>query len=224
MIKGRAVPGSCIVALLASLREAGLHMVRIGRSVKVLDVARGAIGSGPDELAIDVAQSASYRDMRAGERKLRECIVIESRRIPGAGVVASLARRRESCLRVGRIVGLVEVRHVTPDAGSWSPYELVARVTRIAVQGCVRPRQSETRELQVVELRAHPVVHGVALFAGRRQIQCDVIDARRLRIHEIPLVTGEAHRRQTLELADCSTLMTGIAVHGGVSADQRETI
>jgi len=150
--------------------------------------------------------------------------VIESRRIPGAGVVASLARRRESCLRVGRIVGLVEVRHVTPDAGSWSPYELVACVACIAVQGCVRPRQSETRELQVVELCAHPVVHRVALFAGRRQIQRDVIDARRLRIHEIPLVTGEAHRRQTLELSDRSVLMTGSAVHGGVSADQRETI
>jgi hypothetical protein len=76
----------------------------------------------------------------------------------------------------------------------------------------------------VVELRTHPVVHRVALLTGRGKIQCDVIDPYGFRIYEILLVAGETHRRKTLELPDSSALLTGIAVHRGVSADQREAI
>lgn len=224
VIKGRAVPRGRVMALLARRREAGLHMVRIGCSVKILDVARRAIGSRPDELAIDVTLGAGYIHVRTSQRKFRERIVIKGRRIPGAGVVASLASGRESRLRVRRIAGFVEVRHVTADAGCRRPYKLAAHMASVAVQGGVRPRQGKPRELQVVELCAHPVVHRMALFAGRRQIQCNVIDPHRFRVHEIPLVAGEAHRRKTLELADRCALMTGIAVHRGVSPDERETI
>jgi hypothetical protein len=39
----------------------------------------------------------------------------------------------------------------------------------------VRTGQGKTGELQMVELRAHPVVHGVALFATARQVQLHVV-------------------------------------------------
>lgn len=88
----------------------------------------------------------------------------------------------------------------------------------------MRPRQGESGELDVIELCAHPVVHGVARFAGGWQTQSDVIDASGFRIDEIPLVTGVALRRKTLKLADRSALVTGVAVHARMSSDQRETV
>ena len=88
----------------------------------------------------------------------------------------------------------------------------------------MRARQGKAGELQVIELRPHPVVHRVALFTSRGQIQGDVIDASRLCVYEILLVAGEAHRRKPLELANCRALVTGVTVHGRVCANQWETI
>ncbi len=64
----------------------------------------------------------------------------------------------------------------------------------------------------------------MALFAGGRHIQGNVVDAKRPRVYEIFLVTRVAHRRQSLELTDGGALVTGVAVHGGMRADQREAI
>jgi hypothetical protein len=65
VIKGRAVPGSCIVALLASQREAGLHMVRIGCAIEVLHVARGAIRGSSDKLAVDMTLRTGHSHVPA---------------------------------------------------------------------------------------------------------------------------------------------------------------
>lgn len=150
--------------------------------------------------------------------------MIEGRWIPRAGVVAGLTSGRESGLRVGRVVRFVEVRQVTADAGGRRPHEFAACVAGVAVQGSVRSGQCEPSELQMVEPRTHPVVHRVTLLAGRRKIQRDVIDPEGFRIHEILLMAGVAHRRKTLELPDRRAFVTGIAIHRGVSADQREAI
>ena len=85
-------------------------------------------------------------------------------------------------------------------------------------------RQRKPGELQMVELRAHPVVHRVAVVAGLGQLQSDVVDAGRSRINEILLVARVARCRQTLKLTHGRALVTGIAVHGGVRANQREAI
>ena len=63
-----------------------------------------------------MAQVASYGRVRTRQLELGKCVVIKRRRIPRARVVASLARGREVRLRVWRIVGLIEVRHVAADA------------------------------------------------------------------------------------------------------------
>ena len=51
-----------------------------------------------------------------------------------------------------------------------------------------------------------------------------MVDADGLRINKVLLVAGEALGRKPLELAYGSALMTGIAIHRRVCADQREAI
>ena len=138
VIKGRVIPRGRRVTLLTGLRESGLHVVRISRAVEILDVARSAVGRGIHELAIDMALGAGHVGVRSRQRKLREGSVIEGCRIPCARVVAGLAGRREPRLRVRRIVGLVEVRHVAADARRRGTDKLASGMAGIAVQGSVR--------------------------------------------------------------------------------------
>jgi len=177
MVKRRRVPRRRRMALLAGGREPRLHVVRIGRAVEILHVARTAIRRRSDELVVDVALRARDGDVCAGQRELRKGIVIEGRRIPRAGVMAGLAGRREPGLGVRRIVGLIKVRHMTAHTGCRGIHELPAGVASAAIERCVRTDQRETSELQMVKLRAHPVVHRVALLALDRQAQGDVVDA-----------------------------------------------
>ena len=201
VIEGRAGPVGSGVALLTAGRESGLHMVRIGRRVEVLDVAGRAIGRRSDKLAVNVALRAGHIGVRAGQREFRKGGVIESRRIPSARVVAGLARGREAGLRVRRVVRLVEVRHMAAHAACRRQCELAACVAGVAIEGSVRAHQGKACELHVVELRAHPVVDGVAGFASRRHSQCNVINARGLGVNEVSLVARVAGGRKTLELS-----------------------
>ena len=163
------------MALLASRRETRLHVIRTGRLLEIRHVARRAVGCRSHKLAVRVALRASHVGVRSGQRELRKSIVVECRRIPGAGVVTSLASRREPGLRVRRIVGLVEVRHVAATAGCWRARELSSCVAGIAVQRRVRAHQRKARNRQMVELCAHPVVHGVTLVAASGELESDVI-------------------------------------------------
>ena len=138
--------------------------------------------------------------------------------------MASLARGREASLRVRRIVRLVEVRHVATHATGRRQRELPARVAGIAVERGMRSHQGEARELHVVELRAHPVVDGVALFAVGRHAQRNVIDARGPGVNEISLMARVASRRKPLELPDRSALVARVAIHGRMCAREREPV
>ena len=188
MVKRGVVPCRRRMALLAGGREAGLHVIRIGRAVEVLHVARCAIGRRSHELAVDMALRAGHAHVRASQRELRKGVVIEGRRIPRACAMAGLASRREASLRVWWIIGLIKVGQVTAHAGCGRVVELPARVACGAIQGRMCSGQRESGELQVIELRAHPVIHRVALFALDRQAQGDVVDADGLCINEILLV------------------------------------
>ena len=167
---------------------------------------------------------AGHVHVRAGQREVREGVVIKGGWIPGAGVVAGLARGWESGLRVGGIVGLVKVGQVAAYAGRRSIGELPARMARRAVQRGMRSRQREPGELQVVKPRAHPVVHGVALFAGGGEIQRDVIQPARPGVQVILLVAGVTRCGQPLELPHRSTGMARIAVERRMRPDQRESV
>ena len=192
VIKGRVVPCGRGVALLATRRKSRLHVIGVGRAVEILYMARSAIRRCPHKLAVDVALGTRYIDVSPGQRELCECVVIEVRHIPRARVVTRLAGRWEARLRVRRIARLIEVRQVAAYAGGWCSRESSAHVARRAIQRGVRPGQSKPGELQMVELRAHPVVHGVALFTTTGQVQLHVVESGRSRIDKVFLMAGNA--------------------------------
>ena len=194
VIEGRIIPRSRGMTLLAVCRESRLHVVRIGCAVEVLHMARAAIRGRAHELVVDMALCAGDVDVSARQRELRKHVVIERRRIPAARIVASLTGRREAGLGVRRIICLVEIRQMAANAGSRRTYELPTRVAGRAVQRGVRSSEGESSELQVVELCAHPVVHGMALLTTRGQIQLHVVQTRGLGIDKVSLVAREAHR------------------------------
>ena len=146
VIKGRVVPRSGVVTLLARRREARGHVIRIGRAVEILYVTRRAIGGRVRKLSVDVALGARDRSMRSRQRELGKGVVIESRRIPGARVVASLAGGREAGLRVRRVVGLIEVRQVATGTVRAVQFEVVVHVALIAHQVCMCPGQRESSQ------------------------------------------------------------------------------
>lgn len=76
----------------------------------------------------------------------------------------------------------------------------------------------------MIELGAHPVVHGVARFASDGHVQGNVIDAEGFRVDEISLMAGVALSGEALELADRGPLVAGIAIYRGVGADQGEPV
>src|SRR5580704_402801 len=224
MVKRSLCPRSRVVALLTSCRETGLNVIRIRGAVEVFDMARSAIGRRADKLSIDVALRAGHADVRALQREFRESVVIERRWIPRAAVVAGLARGREASLRMRRIVGLIEIRHVTANARSGRGIKSSAGMAGVAVQSGVGTHQREPGHRQVVKLRAHPIVHGVALLAPGGELEFDVVQSGRLRVDEVALMAGVALRGKALELANRRALVAGIAVDRGVGANQWEAI
>ena len=224
MIKGRIVPGTRAMALLATLREAGLHVVGIGGPVEIFDMTGSAIAGRVHELAVDMALRTSHTHVRAGQRKLCERIVIESCLIPRAAVVASLAGRVKASLGMRRVIGFVEVRHVAANACGRGAHEFATGMAGGAVQSGVRSDQGKASKFEVIKPRAHPVVHGVALFTGGGKIQGHVVQPGGFRVDEISLVAGHTRRRKTLELAYCGALVTGVAGDGCVRTNQGEAI
>ena len=138
--------------------------------------------------------------------------------------MASLAGRGKARLPMWRIACLIEVRQVATHAGSRRSYEFSAYVASRTIEGSVRPGQGEPGELEMVELRAHPVVHRVALLATGRQVQFHVVQAGCLGINKISLMAGVTGRRQALELSHSGILVAGIAIHGGMRANQRKAV
>lgn len=108
------------------------------------------------------------------------------------------------------------------DAVGGGPLESSADVTGDAVQSGVHTGERETRKPCVIERRAEPGVHGVALLASRRQSRRAVIQDGRLQ--KGLGVAGDALCRETLELAGRCALVAGVTGNRRVCADQGESI
>jgi len=89
VIESGARPGRGAVTLLTSLREAGLHVIGIGRSLEVFQVAAhaGRIRAGQVVVAIYVALRTLNAGMRPSQRETGG-VVIKVRTHPRRGVVA----------------------------------------------------------------------------------------------------------------------------------------
>ena len=139
-------------------------------------------------------------------------------------------RRRRGVLRIGRslpaaaVIG-AQVANGVAAIGLRDLQSVVAANVAVGTgvhltgrRQLVRISQQEARGV-VVESRSVPTVKGMAGFASRREVRRYVVrnvptDA--LRTIQIRLVTGNASRRKSLELADRCILVAVLALQRGV--------
>lgn len=95
-------------------------------------------------------------------------------------------------------------------------------MARCTVQSRVHASQRKARKLQVIEIRALPVVNRMTLLALRRESRSDVI--RRGRLLEGFLVAGVALNGKTLKLPNRRALVTIRTVQARVTAHQRKAV
>ena len=140
---------------------------------------------------------------------------------PGNRVVTGLTIGGEPLMRrTGRVV---EVFLMARNASRAGQVEVVVDVAVRARPGRngVPSRQRESHRI-VIELRIQPVIRDVALLAGSRVSEGDVV--RSLRLLEVRFMAGNARRGHGLELTVGRVLMAGIAIDCRVGPGQRETI
>lgn len=133
-----------------------------------------------------------------------------------------LARRREACLRVRRIVGGVEILLVATNASGRRPLVSPADVARKAIERRVYACQGVARHLKVVEFRAGPAIHGVAGVASGREIRARVAGTRCF-LKILQMARGTIGR-QSLVLANGGALVTRFTFNGQVRSDEREAV
>ena len=171
VIESGARPGSGGMALLASLREAGLHVIRIGRALEILQVAADArrVRARQVVISVHVTLRALQAGVRTGQRESGG-VVIESRARPGSGGVALLASLREAGLHVIRIGGSLEILQVAADAGGVGAGQIVVaiHVALGALHARVGASQRESGGV-VIESGARPGSGRVALLASLRE-------------------------------------------------------
>jgi hypothetical protein len=192
VIESRRLPGCRIVASLAGLRESTGHVVRIGRALEVLEVARHASRAGEVVVVVGMAVRALARrhGMRPSQRESGGR-VIELAIRPRHHVVTLLASGRETRVR-NRSSGGIEVVLVATDASRACDIEVV-----INVAVCALPRRHQVRTGKrktggrVIELAAGPRDHVVTLLASCRKTG---VRNRSSRGIEIVLVATDARR------------------------------
>ena len=125
-------------------------------------------------VVIDVAESASSRDVRAGQRETR-LRMVEGGWLPRRRIMANVAGLRETSSHVVGILSALEVRQVAGNAGRDRDVVVVIEVAAGAGRGDVKARERPASG-RVVELSVGPENGIVALFAGGREAH--VIDRR----------------------------------------------
>ena len=203
-------------------RHVRLDVIRIGRPLKILQVATDTSGVRQVEIVIGVALRTLQAGMCAGEWKPNQ-VVVKCRRLPGRSGVASLTGLWQAECHVIGIRGALIVLQVTPHTCRGRSLKPSADVTVGARQSGVHASQREPGVFQVIETGAVPGVHVVvALFAGGREPGGNV--SGRGGLLKVFGVTGVTLRRETLKLSGCRALVAGVAIQRRVSAEQGETV
>ena len=171
VVKRSATPVRGGVALLASLREVRLHVIRIRGSLEVSQVAARArrVSRRQVVVSVYVALYALQGHVRARKRESSRRVV-ERRIPPGSRGMALLASLREVRLHVIRIGRALEILQVAADASRIRAGQIVVaiHVATGASNGRVRASQRESSG-RVIEGRARPVGGAVTLLASLRE-------------------------------------------------------
>jgi len=131
--------------------------------------------------------------------------VIEICSCPVRRGVALVARLRDPCLSVIRVIGIVEVVEVAAYASGVLDAVVIVDVAGFATDGCVHPSQGPTLG-RVTEVDVSPLGGVVAHSAGGRLAGLRVIRCRRR--HVILLMAREAIGGRPDELAVDMALRT----------------
>jgi len=177
MVEGCVHPVRGVVTGIASLREVCRHVIRIGRTLIVLQVASYTRGAVQAVVVVDVAVGAGSRWYRVqtGERETGAGVV--KRRVhPVGGVVTGIASLREvrcDVIRIGRALIVLEV---ACDARRAVQAVVVVDVT-IGAGSRRNGVHSGERETGagVVKRRIKPGAGAVALLAGLGEVRRHVI-------------------------------------------------
>jgi len=167
VVKSRRLPGARGVAHLTVLREASGDVIRIGRGLKILQVAGDTSRAGQVVVVVDVAVEADTRriGVRIGQREANR-VVVKGRRLPSARGVALLTILREASGDVIRIGRGLKILQVAGDAGGAGQTVVVVDVAIEADTRRVSVRIGQ-REAKagVIELSVRPSICTVALLA-----------------------------------------------------------
>src|SRR4029077_13242285 len=177
VVERRIHPVRSVVTGVAGLREIRRHVVGIGGSLEILQVAGDAGRAGQVVVVVDMAVGAGARrdHVQSGERETGS-FVIERGIEPSAGAVTLDAGLREIRSYVIGIRRSLEILQVAGDAGR--AVQVVVVVDVAVGTGARRNRvQSGKRETGavVVERRIHPVRSVVTGVAGLREIRRHVV-------------------------------------------------
>lgn len=197
-------------------------MVGAGGLLEAAEMAGDALRRKARVHAAGMALRTLRVHVRAAQRELCHGVVIELYAQPGSGAVADRTLLGEPRRLVVGICGRVKVLKVASDASRSRSAEVVVGMAGGAFQPRMRSGESEAREPGMVELRAQPAVHGMALLAvggisngGVAGIICLRIVGGMARI----TCRGEAH-----ELSGGRALVAGVTGQRGVGANQRKAI
>ena len=106
-------------------------MIRIGRAVVILHVARTAGAAGQAVIVVCMTLSALQICVSSGERETNR-IMVKIRWLPGGGVVTSLASLWEIESHVIRVRGFLIIGKMASRAGCRGALKTVAGVTSCA--------------------------------------------------------------------------------------------
>lgn len=213
VIEGSGRPGCRTVAYVALLRKTGRHVIRIRRSLKILQVTVHASRAGEVVIAIRVTLSALDSGVRSGQRPSGRG-VIEGCGIPTGGVVAHLALLGKPGGGVIRIGGSLVILQVAGRACGVGDVVIPVDVTQSALHIGMRSGERPPG-LRVIVRRGTPSYGRVADLALLRNSGGDVIGIRRRLI--IPQVASDTSSAGQIEIAIRVAL---IALQLGVSARQ----
>jgi len=158
VIEGRVQPRSRVVALITALREVRGYVIRICRSLVVLQVTRHAGRAGQVVVVVDVAIGAlpRRRRMHARERK-SSAVVVEGGIQPRTRVVALAAALREIRAHVIRICRPLVVLQMARDTSRAGQVVVVVHVAIGALPGWHRMHSGQRKIGRVViERRVRP--------------------------------------------------------------------
>ena len=194
MIECRSGPVRGGVALVASLRDTRLGVIRVVGVLEVFQVAIDAsrVRTGQAVVVIDMALRALHGRVHPGKREAGGRVV-ERRVHPRSRGVTLLATCREAGLNVVWIRGAIELRHVARGAVGGRPDELAIDMALRAGYGHVSASQRKLRKGVVIEGGRVP---GGCAMAGLARLREASLDVRRIiRLVEVVEMAADTSSR-----------------------------